>query len=362
MSALHVPARARTRLVPVLVTALVASLTALGLGPAPAANAADPVLSFVGATSGFGNRINHNVVLPAGLQNGDTLVLFMTTNSISGTLTGPSGWTLIQSKDGSATRGRAWTKQAVAADSGTTVTVAGSATIKDTMSVAAYRSVGGTSSITASASVAGTTSGTSHTTPPVAVAQAGSWLVSSWSEKSSTDPNPWTAPAGSTSRATPASTGSGKVSSLLADSNGPVATGTAAGRTATTAAAGGGEQLFSVVVSPGAPTTPPTGNVAPVPSFTSSCTGLTCSFNASGTTDANNDPLTYAWNYGDNSTGTGVTTSRTYATAGTRTVTLTVNDGTTTGQTTRSVTTTTTPTGPRLPVPGHTRIVPETAV
>ncbi|MET0839851.1 MAG: PKD domain-containing protein, partial [Marmoricola sp.] len=106
----------------------------------------------------------------------------------------------------------------------------------------------------------------------------------------------------------------------------------------------------------------PTGNVAPVPSFTSSCTGLTCSFNASGTTDANNDPLTYAWNYGDGGTGTGVTSSRTYATAGTRTVTLTVNDGTTTAQTTRSVTTTTTPTGPRLPVPGHTRIVPETAV
>ncbi len=84
-------------------------------------------------------------------------------------------------------------------------------------------------------------------------------------------------------------------------------------------------------------------------------------FNAGGSTDANNDPLTYAWNFGDTSTGTGVTTSRTYATAATRTVTLTVSDGTLTNTTTRSVTTTAAPTGPRLPVPNHTAIVPQTA-
>ena len=53
-------------------------------------------------------------------------------------------------------------------------------------------------------------------------------------------------------------TGSGKVSSLLADSNAAVPTGTAAGRTATTSVAGGNSQLFSVVVSPGTdPGTPP---------------------------------------------------------------------------------------------------------
>ena len=48
------------------------------------------------------------------MQAGDTLVLFLTTNSLSGTLGSPAGWTLLQGKDGTATRGRAWTKQATA--------------------------------------------------------------------------------------------------------------------------------------------------------------------------------------------------------------------------------------------------------
>ena len=360
MSAHHVSARTRTRLIPVLVTALVAALAALGAGPAPAANAADPTLSLVGSSSAFGNRTSHSVTLPTGIQNGDTIVLFLTVNSLSGTLTGPAGWTLLQTKDGSATRGRVWTKQAVGNESGTVVTVAGdpASTIKDNMSVAVYRSSAGTSSVTASAGTAGTTSSTSHTTPSVAVAQAGSWLVSSWSEKSSTAQT-WTPPASATQRQAPTGAGSGKVSSLLADSNGAVPTGTAAGRTATTSAAGGGEQLFSVVVSPGTGTVTPPTNTAPVASFTVSCVGLTCGFDASGSSDANNDPLTYAWQFGDGTTSTaGPTTSRTYASAATRTVTLTVSDGALTNSTTRSATTSSTP---RLPVPGHTKLVPETA-
>ena len=39
---------------------------------------------------------------------------------------------------------------------------------------------------------------------------------------------------------------------------------------------------------------------------------MTCSFNAGATTDPDNNPLTYAWNFGDGATGSGVTASRTY--------------------------------------------------
>ena len=136
-------------------------------------------------------------------------------------------------------------------------------------------------------------------------------------------------------------TGSGKVSSLLADSNAPVATGTAAGRTATTSASGGNGQLFSVVISPGTGT-PPT-NQPPVPSFTTSCTGMTCSFNAGATTDPDNNPLTYTWDFGDGANGNGVTGSRTYTSTGAKTVTLTVGDGTTAAQATRTVSPTAAP-------------------
>ena len=52
--------------------------------------------------------------IPASVQAGDRLVLFMTVNTLTGTLGSPAGWTLLQSKNGTATRGRAWTKQATA--------------------------------------------------------------------------------------------------------------------------------------------------------------------------------------------------------------------------------------------------------
>lgn len=68
---------------------------------------------------------------------------------------------------------------------------------------------------------------------------------------------------------------------------------------------------------------------APVAAFAASCSGLTCSFDAAGSTD-DRGIATYAWDFGDGSTGAGRTASRTYAAAGERTVTLTVTD--TTGQ------------------------------
>lgn len=63
----------------------------------------------------------------------------------------------------------------------------------------------------------------------------------------------------------------------------------------------------------------------PTAAFTFSCTGLTCSFNGSTSTD-DNGISSYSWNFGDGSSGTGVTTSRTYAAGGTFQVVLTVTD------------------------------------
>ena len=84
----------------------------------------------------------------------------------------------------------------------------------------------------------------------------------------------------------------------------------------------------------------------PTASFTFSCSGLTCSFNGSGSTD-DNGISSYSWTFGDGATATGSTASRTYAAAGTYTATLTVRDSANqANSTSRTVTVSTGPTAP----------------
>lgn len=66
-------------------------------------------------------------------------------------------------------------------------------------------------------------------------------------------------------------------------------------------------------------------NERPIASFTHSCSALTCSFDASSSTD-DRGIAGYTWDFGDGTTGSGATVSHTYAAAGTYTVTLTVSD------------------------------------
>jgi PKD repeat protein len=73
-------------------------------------------------------------------------------------------------------------------------------------------------------------------------------------------------------------------------------------------------------------TVAPPPNQAPVAAFTSSCNGLTCTFDGSGASDADGVVAAHAWDFGDGQTATGPTATHTYATAGTKTVTLTVTD------------------------------------
>lgn len=129
---------------------------------------------------------------------------------------------------------------------------------------------------------------------------------------------------------------------------------------------GGNEWMKFTVVStsavlqaqrvPLATTTPPP-NAAPTASFTSSTTGLTANVNASGSTDSDGTIASYAWNFGDGTTATGVTASRTYAAAGNYTVSLTVTDnGGARATTTRTVTVTAPDEPPPPPPPTGTVI------
>ena len=88
----------------------------------------------------------------------------------------------------------------------------------------------------------------------------------------------------------------------------------------------------------------PAENVPPTASFTVNCNALVCSVDAETSDDSDGSISTYSWNFGDGSTGSGETTSVTYAAPGTYTITLTVLDNSgANDSTTQDVSPTTTP-------------------
>ncbi|MCB1824533.1 MAG: DUF3466 family protein [Candidatus Competibacteraceae bacterium] len=76
---------------------------------------------------------------------------------------------------------------------------------------------------------------------------------------------------------------------------------------------------------------PPAGNQPPVAvavaDVTSGKAPLTVSFSAAGSSDPDGDALSFAWDFGDGTTGSGVAPTHTYTNPGTYTAVMTVTDG-----------------------------------
>ncbi len=96
--------------------------------------------------------------------------------------------------------------------------------------------------------------------------------------------------------------------------------------------------LYTAFINAAPPTAPP------VARFTSSCSGLTCTFDASSSTALST--ATYSWDFGDATSGAGKTTSHGYAAAGSYAVTLTVADANGSSTSTGAVTVTVPPPTP----------------
>jgi PKD repeat protein len=209
---------------------------------------ANPV-TFVAASSTSGNRTSHSVTVPATAQPGDLLVLYFVSNSTGSTYGMPAGWSQIETESGDNTVGRALTKIASSSDPGSVVTVTSSSLVKDVTAVAVYRGADQVTPIAASASTLETASSFSHGTPQVTASDSQQWLLSFWSDKSSSTTS-WTLPATTLSRSSAFGTGSGRISAVVADSNGPVGTGPRGGLTATANGESSSAVMFSILVNP----------------------------------------------------------------------------------------------------------------
>jgi chitodextrinase len=212
-------------------------------------NAAPAVIDFRAAAHTQVNAVTARLTVPAAVQPGDGMLLFATFNTLlANAPAAPAGWTAVARQDAGSMTTVLWQRTADASDPGATVTVDAGATMKIDVQFAAYAGTA-TAAVAQTATAADQTTKAGHVTPTVTVAGRGSRVVSFWADKSSTT-NSWTAPASVTVRSTSIGTGSGRITSLLADDGTNVAAGSAAGGlTATTDTAGAKATMWTVVLS-----------------------------------------------------------------------------------------------------------------
>jgi hypothetical protein len=202
-------------------------------------------ISFVGSNAYDGTAVNATTTVPAAAAAGDTLLLFQSYSSATITSTPPAGWTLVNTADVGTLNSAVYEKTATAGDPGSSVSIPYSGNVKSQLTVAAYRNVSAGNPIEASASSTASSTAT-HTAPALSSLTAGTWVVSFWTDKSTTT-TAWTPPASETKRSDVYGSASGAVGALVADSAGPV-TGSYAGQTATTNATSGSAAQWSIAL------------------------------------------------------------------------------------------------------------------
>ena len=187
------------------------------------------------------------LAVPPATAPGDRLVLTTTTNGPPAMTPGP-GWTEVgRWANGTATTTGLWTRTATEADLGTAVLLTSPSSVKASVALLAYRSVGEVTAAFAGDAASGSTA---HTTPAAAVPVSGSWVVSAWTDKTSTDGHGlFGVPDGLAERVHLPGSGGSYLSTLIADEGSGVLAGTTPSRTATTSI-GTRAAMLTVVLAP----------------------------------------------------------------------------------------------------------------
>ena len=209
-------------------------------------------IGFRGVTTQNNTASVVSLAVPAGVQAGDGLVLTLSlaaTTTTYGQPTGVTGFTSAGTQaNGTAMLSTVWHKAATAADVGGTVNVALSASVRVNAHLLAYSGTAAAGPVTAFAASLDSATAT-HVTPSATVGTNGSWVVSMWTDKSSTT-TAWTAPGGQTTRDLTFGAGAGRMTSLITDGNAGSSAGPTGGLTATTDAASTKAVMVTLVLSP----------------------------------------------------------------------------------------------------------------
>ncbi|GAA1478701.1 hypothetical protein GCM10009623_31470 [Nocardioides aestuarii] len=202
-------------------------------------------VAFRASASETGNRPAPRVVVPGNVAAGDQLVLVGTFQD-KAAVSDPIGWDRAGEDAQRGMTSVVWTRTATGGDAGSTVTTPAGTRLKYALALTAYAGVDTTDPVAAIASATDRNQ-TQHVSPEVD-APAGAWALQAWTDKSGSTVD-WSAPAGVTVREEAIGNGGGRITALLADSNGPVSAGTVGGMTATTNATSHGIS-WTVVLAP----------------------------------------------------------------------------------------------------------------
>ncbi len=203
-------------------------------------------IDFRGLTSFTGNVNTVNTTIPAAVQPGDALLMFVTMNNSNQTLTVPGGWSHLGTQVDQSMETQVFVRVAAVGDAGAAVSLSLSAWRKTAVMIVAYSGADAADPIADFVSSAETGNTSAHVTPSVGTALDGAWIVSYWADKTSGTTS-WSAPSAIIEREQVALGGGGRVTALLGDL-GPVAPGTYGGYTATADANGGKATMVTVVL------------------------------------------------------------------------------------------------------------------
>ncbi len=299
-------------------------------------------ISFVAQSSSpNSNSTSWTAPIPGSVQAGDILLAWFS----AGSGHAPSGlggsWQQVQRATDLKLAVTLWWRPATPADAGSSVRVS-SVQQKGVLTLAAYRGVDTAGPLAAVGVADQPGLAANHATATVTSPVQGGSRVSFWTLKSSTVTT-LTAPAGETVRGTTNGTGSGRVTTLLTDSVAPVPAGPQGNLVAVSDTSASKATGWTLVLRP-ATATPP-DNEPPTAVATSLCSGLSCTFDGTDSSDSDGTVEEYSWDFGDDSGSvSGPQPEHAYGAAGTYVVTLTVtDDGDLTDTTTTNVTVTAPP-------------------
>lgn len=202
-------------------------------------------VAFVGAAKANALSAAPAVTVPAGVQAGDTELLYVSTatNGVTTALPSGGGWTELTRRINAPLETVVFTRAAPAGDAGSVVSIQLTSSVQVDVQLVVYS---GAASPRAATSADANTA--THVAPAVSVTAGGSWVVSYWSSRNSTS-STWTTPSTVTARQTGVGTGGGHVDSQTADS-GPVASGGYGTVTAGSGSVAGKGDMVSIVLSP----------------------------------------------------------------------------------------------------------------